>query len=103
MDKLIADNKLACPKCGGKLLPVRWFNMMFGVRLVGSQEENAFLSPETAQNPYLSFKHMFMAMREQLPLGLAVIGKAFRNEISPRQGFFRLREFTQAELQIFFD
>lgn len=103
MTKLIADNKLKCPKCGGKLGKVQWFNMMFGVKLVGSNEENAYLSPETAQNPYLSFKHMFMSLREQLPMGLAVIGKAFRNEISPRQGFFRLREFTQAELQIFFN
>ena len=63
----------------------------------------AYLRPETAQMPYLNFKREFEAHRQKLPLGLAIIGKAFRNEISPRQGLFRLREFTQAELQIFFD
>lgn len=63
----------------------------------------SYLRPETAQIPYLNFKREFEVHRQKLPLGLAIIGKAFRNEISPRQGLFRLREFTQAELQIFFD
>ncbi len=63
----------------------------------------AYLRPETAQIPYLNFKREFETHRQKLPLGLAIIGKAFRNEISPRQGLFRLREFTQAELQIFFN
>ena len=77
---------------------------MFDVK-IGAVDSNdiAYLSPETAQNPFISFKREYFALREKLPMGLAVIGKAFRNEISPRQGFFRLREFTQAELQIFFD
>ena len=103
MDKIIHDKKLKCPKCGSALGKVAWFNMMFEVKLGATGDDKAFLSPETAQNPYLSFKREFFALREKLPLGLAMIGKAFRNEISPRQGFFRLREFTQAELQIFFD
>ena len=103
MDKLVKDNKLKCPKCGSELDNVRMFNMMFPVSVGAVKEEKAYLSPETAQNPYLSFKREFFALREKLPMGLAVIGKAFRNELSPRQGFFRLREFTQAELQIFFD
>lgn len=63
----------------------------------------AYLRPETAQIPYLNFKREFEANRQRLPMGLASIGKAFRNEISPRQGIFRLRELNQAELQIFFD
>ncbi|MFX0135751.1 MAG: His/Gly/Thr/Pro-type tRNA ligase C-terminal domain-containing protein, partial [Candidatus Hodarchaeota archaeon] len=58
---------------------------------------------ETAQGAYLNFYREFNALRRKIPLGLAIIGKAFRNEISPRQGFFRVREFTQAELQIFHD
>ena len=103
MDILIKTNKLKCPKCGGELDNVRRFNMMFDVKIGAIGEDIAYLSPETAQNPFISFKREFLALRERLPLGLAVIGKAFRNEISPRQGFFRLREFTQAELQIFFD
>jgi glycyl-tRNA synthetase len=82
---------------------VKQFNMMLGVKVGVTGDEMMYLRPETAQNSYTSFKREFMALRERLPLGLAIIGKAFRNEINPRQGFFRLREFTQAELQIFFE
>jgi len=103
LDKIIKDKNLKCPKCGGKLLEVKFFNMMFDLKVGATGNEVMFLRPETAQSPYVAFKREFTALREKLPFGLAVIGKAFRNEISPRQGFFRLREFTQAELQIFFD
>ena len=81
---------------------VNQFNMMLEVKVGVTGDERMYLRPETAQSPYISFKREFMALREKLPMGLAIIGKAFRNEINPRQGFFRLREFTQAELQIFF-
>ena len=101
LDELIKKNNLKCPRCNSELLPVKLFNMMFDVRVGATGNEIMYLRPETAQSPYLSFKREFSALREKLPMGLAVIGKAFRNEISPRQGFFRLREFTQAELQIF--
>ncbi len=66
-------------------------------------ENRMFLRPETAQGPYVNFPKEINFQRARLPLGLFVIGKAFRNEISPRQALLRLREFTQAELQIFFD
>jgi len=102
MTKEIQDKNLKCPRCGGELSEVRWFNMMFPVN-IGFDEEKGYLSPETAQAAYLTFKEEFQATRGKLPLGLAIIDKAYRNEISPRQMFFRLREFTQAELQIFFD
>jgi len=72
-------------------------------RLVKMEKNEAYLRPETAQGPYLMFKREFILHRNRLPLGLAVIGKAFRNEISPRQLLIRQREFNQAELQIFFD
>jgi len=103
MDKLIKENKLKCPRCGSNLMPVKWFNMMFDVKVGVIGDDVMYLRPETAQAPYLAFKREFLALREKIPFGLAVIGKAFRNEISPRQAFFRLREFTQAELQIFFN
>lgn len=105
MNKLIKKNKLKCPKCkSDRLTEAEWFNMMFPVTIgPAGSKDIAYLSPETAQNPYISFKREFDALRKRLPLGLAMIGKAFRNEISPRQLFFRLREFTQAELQVFFD
>lgn len=105
LDKIIKQKKMKCPKCGSKqLTKVEWFNMMFPIAIGASDsKDSAHLSPETAQNPYLSFKRQFEALRRKFPFGLAMIGKAYRNEISPRQLFFRLREFTQAELQIFFD
>ena len=103
LTKLIKDHKLKCPNCKGNLMDVKFFNMMFDVRVGATGEDVMYLRPESAQGPYLAFKREFETTRRKLPLGLAVIGKAFRNEISPRQAFFRLREFTQAELQIFFD
>jgi glycyl-tRNA synthetase len=66
-------------------------------------DNRMFLRPETAQGPYVNFPIEIKIHRNKLPLGLMVVGRAFRNEISPRQGLLRLREFTQAELQIFFD
>lgn len=102
MSKVISNKKFKCPRCGGQLSEVKWFNMMFPVS-IGFDDEKGYLSPETAQAAYLAFKEQFEATRRKLPLGIAIIDKAYRNEISPRQMFFRLREFTQAELQIFFD
>jgi len=102
MNEKMLELKLKCLRCGGELMPIKQFNMMFPVN-VGFNEEKAYLSPETAQAAYLAFKEEFQTTRNKLPLGLAIIDKAYRNEISPRQMFFRLREFSQAELQIFFD
>ncbi|MEA3378016.1 MAG: glycine--tRNA ligase [Nanoarchaeota archaeon] len=103
LTKIIEDNKLVCPKCQSKLQKVKMFNMMFNLKVGVTGNQVMYLRPESAQSPYLAFKREFEALRKKMPMGLAVIGKAFRNEISPRQGFFRLREFYQAELQIFFD
>lgn len=103
LTKLITDNKLVCPKCQGKLMQVKWFNMMFELKVGATGDDIMYLRPESAQSPYLAFKREYEALRKKIPFGLAVLGKAYRNEISPRQGFFRLREFSQAELQIFFN
>ncbi len=99
---LIEKNKLVCPKCQSQLKPVSVMNMMFPVQLGTGKGNRAYLRPETAQSPFVNFKLQYGLQRKKLPLGLAVLGRVFRNEISPRQGFFRLREFVQAELQIFF-
>ncbi|MEK6904322.1 MAG: hypothetical protein AABW87_01890 [Nanoarchaeota archaeon] len=74
MDKLIKDNKLKCPKCGSQLGEVRWFNMMFEVKVGATSNDIMYLRPETAQAAYLAFKRQFMAQREKLPMGLAVVG-----------------------------
>jgi len=105
MSKVISEKQLRCPKCNSwHLGNVKWFNMMFSVSLgAAGVKDIAYLTPETAQAAYLVFKREFEATRRKLPFGLAIIDKVFRNEISPRQLFFRLREFTQAELQVFFD
>ncbi len=94
---------LKCPKCGGALAEPKSFNMMIDVSLGPEKKERGYLRPETAQSVYLNFYREFMTLRKKLPLGLAIIGRAYRNEISPRQGLYRMRELVQAELQIFFD
>lgn len=102
--ELLAASHAHCPNCGSTELSVpRPFNMMFALTLGTGDGERAYLLPETAQSSYLAFARMWEVGRKALPLGIAVVGKAYRNEIAPRQLLFRMRAFTQAELQIFFD
>lgn len=103
LEALIKKHAIRCPKCKGPLGDVRPLNMMFPVSIGVEGEGRAFLRAETAQGPYVDFKRQFEAMRKRLPLGLATIGRVYRNEISPRNILIRMREFSQAELQIFFD
>jgi len=99
--KLIQKHGLKCPWCKAEFLPVQVLNMMFPLSL--GAKSVAYLRPETAQSPYVNFKLQYELLRKKLPLGLALIGRAYRNEISPRNLTLRMREFTQAELQIFFN
>jgi glycyl-tRNA synthetase len=102
--ELLSTHHPRCPTCGSTNLSVpKSFNLMFGVDLGPTGREKGYLAPETAQGSFLAFARMHEVGRKALPLGIAVIGKAFRNEIAPRQLLFRMRSFTQAELQIFFD
>ena len=103
VDAAVAKNSLKCPKCGGPLGEAKPFNMMIDVALGPDRSDHGYLRPETAQSAYLNFYREYNLLRQKLPLGLAIIGRAYRNEISPRQGLYRLRELIQAELQIFFD
>ncbi|MDE1860503.1 MAG: glycine--tRNA ligase [Candidatus Micrarchaeota archaeon] len=103
IDELIEKEHVKCPKCKGAMAKTKPFNMMFDVYLGPERSEKGYLRPETAQSVYLNFFREFNILRKKLPMGLALIGKAYRNEISPRQGLYRMRELTQAELQIFFD
>ncbi len=100
LTKLIREHWIKCPKCGGELEEVGILNMMFPV-MIGSSL--GYLRPETAQGAYVSFPREFEVLRKRLPLGLAILGRAYRNEISPRNLLIRMREFDQAELQIFFN
>ena len=103
LSHLIKKHNVKCPKCGGDLGEIEEINLMFPVDIGPYSKIRGYLRPETAQSSYLNFLREFNSLRKKLPMGLAIIGKAFRNEISPRQGVYRMREFTQAELQVFFD
>lgn len=99
---LIAKNNLRCPKCGGEFGKPTKFNMMFRVG-VGAEDVDAYLRPETAQSIFTDFARLSKTMRIKLPKGVAQVGKSFRNEIAPRQSLIRLRELTQAEIEVFFN
>ena len=99
-DKLIAERNIVCPKCKGKFKKAHKFNMMFKVG-IGPETVSAYLRPETCQSIFVDFPRLFKTMRGKLPIGIAQIGKSFRNEISPRQSLLRLREFYQAEIEVF--
>jgi glycyl-tRNA synthetase len=103
LTKLIVKHKLVCPQCKSYFQPVSVLNMMFPLQMGATTGNRAYLRPETAQSPYVNFKLQYEAQRKKLPLGLAIVGRAYRNEISPRNLTLRQREFTQTELQIFFD
>ena len=99
-DNAISENGIRCPKCKGDFEKTRNFNMMFRIG-IGPQEEEAYLRPETCQSIFVDFPRLFKTMRGRLPLGVAQVGKSFRNEIAPRQSLLRLREFYQAEIEVF--
>ncbi|MCH9007559.1 glycine--tRNA ligase [candidate division KSB1 bacterium] len=90
-------------ECGGELTEVRQFNLMFKTHM-GAVEEDAsavYLRPETAQGIYVNYTNVLQSSRQKVPFGIAQIGKAFRNEITPRYFIFRTREFEQMEMQFF--
>ncbi|HXW86180.1 MAG TPA: glycine--tRNA ligase [Candidatus Bathyarchaeia archaeon] len=98
------DLEKPCPHCGKKgWTDVRQFNMMFETHVGASQEHGsvAYLRPETAQSIFVQFKNVLSTNRVKVPFGIAQIGKAFRNEITPKQFLFRMREFEQMELEFF--
>ncbi len=92
-----------CPECGGQLTEPRQFNLMFKT-FMGPVEEQAavvYLRPETAQGIFVNFQNVLTVSRQKVPFGIAQIGKAFRNEITPGNFIFRMREFEQMEMQFF--
>ncbi|MDD4448909.1 MAG: glycine--tRNA ligase, partial [Methanothrix sp.] len=101
--KCIQDNEIGCPECGGELSQVYEFNLMFKTMIGPGNKMAGYLRPETAQGMFINFPRLLRYFRDSLPFAAVQIGKSFRNEISPRQGVIRLREFTQAEAEIFID
>ena len=99
------DPDAQCPSCGNKgvLTAPRMFNLMFKTFMGPVEEEAAvvYLRPETAQGIYVNYLNVMQASRQRIPFGIAQVGKAFRNEITPGNFIFRTREFEQMEMQYF--
>ena len=103
-DPTVVDRlKLRCPVDGGELSAPRRFNLMFKTFMGPVEDEAAiiYLRPETAQGAYVNFKNVRDTTRKKIPFGIAQVGKAFRNEITPGNFVFRTREFEQMEMQYF--
>lgn len=102
IDGIIAEKGIKSPK-GNTLSPARQFNLMFESRIgaTAGDEGKVYLRPETAQGIFVNFKNVVDAMSPKMPFGIAQIGKAFRNEIAPREFLFRVREFEQMEIEYF--
>lgn len=96
-------NGLPCPSCDEPIenADVFYFNLMFQTTIGPGSQRTGYLRPETAQGIFTDFNRLSRFYREKLPFGAVQVGKSYRNEISPRQGMIRLREFTQAEAEIF--
>jgi len=103
IDSLIRANHVRCPECGGELGRAEYFSTMFRTNIGPYGDLTGYGRPEAAQGMFVDFKRVYETTRERLPLGIAQIGTVMRNEISPRQGPIRLREFTIMELEFFFD
>lgn len=103
LTRIVKDKNLKCPSCGGELGEVRTFNLLFKTSIGPYRENLGYIRPETAQGMFTAFKRVYEALRGKMPIGIAQIGRVGRNEISPRQGMVRLREFTIMEVELFFD
>lgn len=103
LSALLKKHKLTCPKCKSQFADIKDFNLMFPIK-IGTEDissSTAYLRGETAQLIFAAFDNVVNTSRVKLPFGIAQIGKAFRNEIAPRNFLFRLREFEQAEIEYF--
>lgn len=100
LGEIIRRENLRCTSCKGELSDIGSFNLMFATS-IGADSKKAYLRPETAQHIFILFSRLYEINRKKLPLGVAQIGRAYRNEISPRQALIRLREFSQAEIEYF--
>jgi glycyl-tRNA synthetase len=99
----IEKYKIRCPDCGGQLGEPKHFLTMFKTTIGPYSEAVGYGRPEAAQGIFVEFKRLCELAREKFPFGVLQIGRVLRNEISPRQGVIRLREFTIADLEFFFD
>ncbi len=102
LDLAVREQNITCPSCKGKLGNAYTSNLMFGTA-IGGEKSQGYARPETAQGIFTGFLRLYRNHGMKLPLAVAQIGKSFRNEISPRKSLVRMREFTQMELEYFFN
>lgn len=103
LTKILRKHKLVCPKCKGELMDVKQFNLMMPVTIGLGGRAPSYLRGETCQSIFTAWDRIKRTMRIKLPQGISQYGKAYRNEISPRQTLIRQVEFTQMETEVFFD
>lgn len=103
IEEAVKSDKIKCPNCGSKLKDPYPVNLMFSTKIGVGQARDAFLRPETAQGIFIDFHLLYRYAREKLPFGVIQLGRGYRNEVSPRQGTIRMREFSMAEAEVFFD
>ncbi|MBO3842077.1 MAG: glycine--tRNA ligase [Candidatus Brockarchaeota archaeon] len=103
IDEIVSTKGVKCPNCKGDFSKAFQWLLMFKTEIGAGSGEIGYLRPETAQGIFTEFKRLYVHGRSSLPMGVAQVGRVFRNEVSPRQGPIRLREFTIMEVEFFFD
>jgi len=103
LDDAFVEHNVKCPECGGKLGSVEEFNLMFKTTIGPGSSRVGYLRPETAQGIFVNYLNLYRYNREKLPLGVIQTGRGYRNEIAPRQGMIRMREFNMMEVELFVD
>ncbi|MCL1811513.1 MAG: glycine--tRNA ligase [Methanomassiliicoccaceae archaeon] len=103
LDDAFVKHEIKCPECGGKLGQVEEFNLMFKTAIGPGSSRVGYLRPETAQGIFVNYLNLYRYNREKLPLGVIQTGRGYRNEIAPRQGMIRMREFNMMEVELFVD
>ncbi len=103
LDDAFLKHNVVCPECGGKLGPVEEFNLMFKTTIGPGSARVGYLRPETAQGIFVNYLNLYRYNREKLPMGVIQTGRGYRNEIAPRQGMIRMREFNMMEVELFVD
>ena len=103
LDAAFIKHDVKCLECGGKLGPVEEFNLMFKTTIGPGSSRVGYLRPETAQGIFVNYLNLYRYNREKMPLGVIQTGRGYRNEIAPRQGMIRMREFNMMEVELFVD
>ena len=103
LEQAFVDHNVKCPECGGDLGPVDEFNLMFKTNIGPGSNRVGYMRPETAQGIFVNYQNLYRYNREKMPMGVIQTGRGYRNEIAPRQGMIRMREFNMMEVELFVD